>query len=473
MPATTRRGFMVGCSAAIAAFTGGLTYTAFGSPNDEPNHDILLIVFLRGGMDGLSAVAPIEGPDRGYYEANRERLAIPTTGDNRLLRLDDRFGLHPSAAPLLDLYQANQLAIVHAAGLTSDTRSHFDAMKYMELGTPGAKSTTKGWLTRHLETMSGVPDEVIVPVMASGNLQPTSLQGSLETIGMNSPGDLAFSGHWRYRDTQRRALRQMYQSDSSWLHQAGVQTLDAVDVIEYADPGNYTPSNGATYPNSNFGRGLQSVAQIVKMQLGLRTATIDLGGWDMHDYQGDAGGGQFGDRIGELALGLNALMTDLSNVNGVDHSRRLTAVVMSEFGRSFRENAARGTDHGHGNLMFVAGGAVKGGRVYGDWPGLAPEQLYDRRDLEITTDYRRVLSEVLIRRFGNPNLGIVFPGYTGYQPLDILRGGDIPPNYEEEPVEATPIPDPGGTVPDATPSPTPIPIPENMDERVFMPIVSK
>lgn len=467
----SRRGFMVGCSAAIAAFTGGLTFTAFGSPADEPNHDILLTVFLRGGMDGLSVVAPIGGADRGYYEANRENLAVPAGGDSGLLQLDNRFGLHPAAAPLLDLYQANKLAVIHAAGLTSDTRSHFDAMQYMELGTPGSKSTTSGWLTRHLATLSSMPDDVIIPVMASGNLQPDSLRGNRETIGMTSPDDFTFSGHWRYRDLQRQALRDLYTGDS-WLHAAGEQTLNAVDVVEYANPGDYTPENGAEYPSDSFGRGLQTVAQVIKMQLGLRAATIDLGGWDTHEYQGDQGSGYFADRLGVLSRGLHALMLDLSNSAGTDHSRRLTVVVMSEFGRSFRENASRGTDHGHGNVMFVLGGTVNGGQVHGLWPGLAPERLYDRRDLEITTDYRRVLSEVMIRRFGNPNLGVVFPGYADYQPLGVVRGADIAPNYSTEPVDSSPVEDPGGTLPN-NPTPTPIPIPDNMDERVFMPVVSR
>lgn len=474
----TRRGFMVGCSAAIASMAGGLQYTAFGSPNDEPNHDILVVVFLRGGMDGLSVVMPLDGADRGYYEANRERLFIPTSGDNAALQLTSQFGLHPGAAPLMDLYTDNKLAIIHAAGLTSDTRSHFDAMQYMEMGTPGSKAATKGWLTRHLETMGGLPDEIIIPVMATGGSQPTSLQASSEAISLSSPNDFSFGGHWRWRDMQRQALRQMYAGDNSWLHAAGRQTLDAIDVIEYANPGNYTPGNNADYPNNNYGRGLQTVAQIVKMQLGLRVATVDLGGWDTHDGQGDHGTGYFNNQVSDLSRGLNALMTDLSNANGTDHTQRLTVVVMSEFGRSFRENASRGTDHGHGNLMFVLGGAVNGGQVYGAWPGLAPEQLYDRRDLAITTDYRRVLSEIMIRRFTNPNLGIVFPGYADYQPLGIMDGADIPPNYGVEPV-ATPTPEPGGTVPDdptptATPpnQPTPTP-PGDADNRVFLPQVNR
>jgi uncharacterized protein (DUF1501 family) len=424
----TRRGFMVGCSAAIASFTGGLSFTAFSSMAAEPNQEIALIIFLRGGMDGMNLVPPIAGDDRGYYAAKRQEIAIPTTGANAALPLDGLFGLHPAAAPLRDLYQDKRLAVVHAAGLTSDTRSHFDAMQYMELGTPGSKSGTTGWLTRHLLTAGNLPSEIIMPAVASGNLQPTSLLGSRESIGMTTPDDFDFNGNWRYGDWQRAGLRTMY-TGSSWLHQAGMQTLNALDVVEYAAPGAYTPGNGAVYPNGAFGDSLQTVAQIIKMQLGLRVATVDLGGWDTHEYQGDDGGGYFAARIGELASGLAAFYTDMSNDGGVDHNKRITVVVMSEFGRSFSENASRGTDHGHGNVMLVLGGSVNGGQVYGDWPGLAPSQLYDGRDLAITTDYRRVLSELLIRRLGNPNLGTIFPGYSGYAPTGILQGADLEPVY--------------------------------------------
>jgi uncharacterized protein (DUF1501 family) len=425
---TTRRGFMVGCSAAIATWTSGLSFTAFGSSEAEPNQEIVVVVYLRGGMDGINVVPPLTDGDRSQYESKRSEIAVPVTGTNAALPLDGRFGLHPGAAPLLGLFQAKKLAIVHAAGLTSDTRSHFDAMQFMELGTPDSRTIGTGWLTRHLESATNLPAQIIMPAVAVGNQQPTSLAGSRDTIGMTDPDDFTLGGHWFYEDSQRIALRKMYSGDT-WLHRAGIQTLDAVDVVEYANPGTYVPGNGATYPGGSFGRSLQTVAQVIKMQLGLRVATVDLGGWDTHEYQGDEGGGYFFDHLGELASGLEAFFTDLSNDAGKDHTQRVTVVVMSEFGRSLQENASRGTDHGHGNIMLVLGGKVNGGKVYGDWPGLSTDSLYDRRDLDVTTDYRRVLSEILIRRLANPKLGAVFPNYSGYAPLGIVQGADLPPDY--------------------------------------------
>ena len=467
---TTRRGFMIGCSAAIASMAGGLSFTAFGAAEAEPNQDILVTVFLRGGMDGLNVVPPKGGSDRGFYEERRPNIQIPTAS---LLSLDDRFGLHPAAAALHELYQDKRMAVVHAAGLTSDTRSHFDAMQYMELGTPDTKSSTSGWLTRHLATAGNLPEKVIMPAMSAGNLSPTSLAGSREAIGMRSPDDFSLHGHWYYGDWQRQALRQMYNGDS-WLHEAGIQTLNALDVIEWSNPGTYVPENGAVYPNTGFGRDLQSVAQMIKMQLGLRVVTVDLGGWDTHEYQGDNGAGYFSNQIEQLSNGLAAFYADLTNHNGTDHTKRLTVVVMSEFGRSFSQNASRGTDHGHGNVMLVVGGTVNGGKVYGQWPGLGTDQLYDRRDLDITTDYRRVLSEILIRRLGNPNLGTIFPDYADYSPLGILQGADIEPIY----TPASPPPPTGGgdpnnpTDPSDPSDPSDPETPENPtqgSERLYIP----
>ncbi len=474
-----------------------LSYVAFGAPEAEPNQDTLVIVFLRGGMDGLSVVAPIAGSDRGHYEASREDIALPISGDNAALALNAQFGLHGAASPLYDLYQAGHLAIVHAAGLTSDTRSHFDAMQYMELGTPGSKSVTSGWLTRHLQSSPSLPDTIIMPALATGNLAPTSLQGSPETIGMTSPRDFSLDAHWFYSSWQRAAMRDMY-NGSSWLHDAGSQTLDALDVMELADPGDYAPENGADYPNGGLGNNLKTVAQMIKMQLGMRVATVDYGGWDTHEYQGDDGRGYFADHLGELSRALNAFYTDLSNSSGTDHTQRLTVVVMSEFGRTFKQNASRGTDHGHGNLMFVLGGQVNGGQVLGTWPGLHVDQLYDHRDLDITTDYRRILSDILIRRTANPNLGFIFPGFTDYQPLGIVKGVDLVPIYDDVPivptplVTATPTKQPGGTIPPqptpiGPPNGTPVPAPtpgikptpgsgtpgSTEDNEIFLPFVSK
>jgi uncharacterized protein (DUF1501 family) len=451
---------MVGCSTAIAAMAGGrISYMAFGSPLDEPNQEILVVVFLRGGIDGLSAVFPIAGNDRGYYEENRSNIAIPASGASAALPLSDLFGMHPAGAPLFDLYTAGKLAVVHAAGLTSDTRSHFDAMQYMELGTPDSKAATKGWLTRHLESASNLPAEVILPALSVGNLSPTSLAGSTEAIGMTNPNSFSLNAHWRYSDWMRQTMRDMY-TGSTWLHAAGVQTLNAIDVIEYGDPGTYTPENGAVYPGGSFGDNLRAVAQMIKMQLGMRVATVDLGGWDTHEYQGDSGAGYFANHFGELASGLAAFYTDLDGASNASYTQRLTVVVMSEFGRTFKQNASRGTDHGHGNVMFVLGGQVNGGAVHGQWPGLAAEQLYDRRDLHITTDYRRVLSEILLRRQGNPNLGHIFPGYTDHQALGVVAGADLTPNYEplDPTVTPTPTTSPGDTVPPA---------------KVYLPLVEK
>jgi uncharacterized protein (DUF1501 family) len=456
---TTRRGFMIGCSAAIASMTGGLSFTAFGAVEAEPNQDILVVIFLRGGMDGLNVVTPKDGADRGYYESQRPDIKIPVAS---LLSVNDHLGLHPAAASLYDLYKSKHVAIIHAAGLTSDTRSHFDAQAYMELGTPDKKTAASGWLTRHLESAGNLPAEIIMPAMSAGNLQPTSLAGSREAIGMSSPNDFSLNGDWYYGDWQRQALRQMY-TGGSWLHQAGIKTLNALDVIEWSNPGTNVPGNGAVYPQyTGFGNDLQSVAQMIKMQLGLRIATVDLGGWDTHEHQGNDGGGYFSNQVGLLADGLSAFYTDLSNYKGVDHTKRLTVVVMSEFGRSFSQNASGGTDHGHGNVMIVMGGAVNGGQVYGKWPGLATNQLSDSRDLAITTDYRRVLSEILVRRLGNPNLGTIFPNYANYSPLGILQGSDIAPVY-------TPI-TPVGT-PEPTPKPTDPNDPAQGGAKLFIPNV--
>jgi uncharacterized protein (DUF1501 family) len=420
---------MVGCSAAIAALAGArLTNVAFANPASPAaaTKEILVAVFLRGGWDALNVVPPIAGPDRGYYEAARTSLKVPASGAGAALPLNAQFGFHPALAPLHGLYQAQKLAVVHACGLTSDTRSHFDAMQFIELGTPGNKNTSSGWLTRHLQTAPNLPSTILIPAIATAGTQPTSLLGSTEAVSMTSPGSFEFDGHWAYREWQRTALREIYNGDT-WLFQSGAKTLDTVDIVESANPGTYHPANGAVYPGGSFGDSLKAIAQMIKMDLGLHVATVDLGGWDTHDYQGDGSGGYLSDLLGTLAQGLAALYTDLDGSGCAGYTRRLTVVVVSEFGRRLRENAGHGTDHGHGSVMLVLGGRVRGGQVYGTWPGLHTDQLYDHADLAVTSDYRRVLSEILVGRLGNPNLSIVFPGYSGFTPLGFIMDPYVPP----------------------------------------------
>lgn len=448
MPITlTRREFMVGCSAAIAAMAGArLTHVAFADPN-SPNaysKEILVAVFLRGGWDALNVVPPIAGADRGHYEAARAALKVPATGQGAALPLNGQLGLHPAMAPLYSLYQAQKLAVIHACGLDNDTRSHFDAMQYIELGTPGNKNTATGWITRHLQTAPNLPPAVLIPAVSSGGTQPTSLLGSTEAVSMTSPGSFEFGGHWDYRDHQRVALRRVYDGDT-WLFQAGSRTLDAVDIVESADPGTYYPSNGAVYPGGSFGDSLKAIAQMIKMDLGMHVATVDLGGWDTHDFQGDGSGGYFSDLLETLAQGLAALYLDLDGSGCASYSRRLTVIVVSEFGRRLRENAAHGTDHGHGSVMLALGGRVKGGKVYGAWPGLHTDQLYDHADLAVTTDYRRVLSEILIGRLGNPNISTVFPGYSGFTPLGFVMEPYAPP----------------------------VPVPPGLNNKVYLPLINR
>jgi len=424
MVSTTRRSFVAGCSAAVAAMSGArLSLAGFSEPGD---HDVLVVVFLRGGADGLSIVAPSDGADRGLYESARPELAIPVSGDDKMLELDGRFGLHPAAAALHPLYQDGRLAVIHAAGLTLGTRSHFDAMEYMELGTPGSRSINTGWLARHLQSAE-LPSEILMPSLAVGSSQPTSLLGNRETVAMDDVDSFNIdAGPWQWRASQRTAMRRMYTRGASLVHRVGLQTLNAMDLIEAYTGDDYEPANGAEYPSGSFGREMQLIAQLVKLQMGLRVATVDLGGWDTHENQAYGVGGYFANLLRNLADGMAALYTDLDDSQSPNPASRLTIVVQSEFGRRLRENAERGTDHGHGNVMLVMGGTAIGG-VHGQWPGLAHEALFDGADLEVTTDFRRVLSEILIRRLANKKLSEVFPGYSGYTPLGIVQGADLAP----------------------------------------------
>ncbi|MEZ5332011.1 MAG: DUF1501 domain-containing protein [Thermoanaerobaculia bacterium] len=431
----TRRGFLVGCSAGVAAMAGARFNTvAFAQGGGGENDEILVVIFLRGGMDGLHVVMPIDGVDRGFYEAARPTLQIPVTGPGAALPLDAQFGLHPSAGPLFDLFQNGNLSIVQAMGLTEVNRSHFDAMQQVERGLQSSSGAPSGWLARHLASASNLPPEMIVPSLAVGGLQPTSLLSSLETLNLSDPGQFNINtGPWLWRHPQRTALRRLWGADSTFLHTTGLQAMDAMDIIELYVDDDYTPANGAVYPQSDFGDHLQILAQMTKLDLGLQVATLDVGGWDTHAGQGQGSGGYFASLIEDLASGLGAFYLDLDGSGSANFTSRLTVVVHSEFGRELRENSDSGTEHGYGNLMMVLSGNAIGG-LHGTWPGLAPGQLVDGTDVAVTNDFRRILSEVLIRRLANPQLGLIFPGYGDYQPLGIVQGEDLPPIYGDQPL---------------------------------------
>ncbi|MEM6793453.1 MAG: DUF1501 domain-containing protein [Acidobacteriota bacterium] len=422
---TTRRGFLAGCSAAIASYAGSRFNTlAFGDPSD--NQEILVVIFLRGGMDGINFMPPVAGPDRGRYEAARPSLQIPTSGAGAALPIDGPFGFHPAAAPLRERNQNGSLAEIQGNGMsTVINKSHFDAMQFVELGTPGEKTIPTGWLTRHLQTASNLPADVVMPALAVGGLQPLSHAGNLEAVNLTDPERFNIAnGPYDWRTQQKETLRQMFESRSSWMHDAGAKALDAVDIVEGAVTDEYAPSNGAVYPDGELGRHLQVLAQMVKLDLGIQVATVDYGGWDTHENQG-ASAGTFATLVGALAESLHAFYTDLDGPGAAAYTRRLTVVVQSEFGRELYENGDGGTEHGYGSQLFVLSGSAIGG-LHGAWPGLAPGQLVDGTDLAVTTDYRRVLSEILIRRMGNTDISTIFPGYTGYRPLGIVEGEDLP-----------------------------------------------
>jgi uncharacterized protein (DUF1501 family) len=420
LTSVSRRGFLFGCAA--AAYVGSrISDVVFASDLAAADQgDVVVTVFLRGGWDVMNVVPPIDGADRGFYEAARPNLKVPNQGNGAALPLTAQFGLHPAMDGLYELYQAQKLAIVHAVGLNVDTRSHFEAQQYIETATPGFKNTGTGWVGRHLTSLGDAMNGALLPVVAAGGAVPTTLAGAPESVAISAIDEFDL----RAEPFQKAALRHLYSGDT-WVDAAGAQTFQAIDTIQRASSSGYQPANGANYPNGGFGSNLKTVAKLIKLGVGLRAATVDLGGWDTHQAEGEGSGGYLSHLVAELSSGLAAFYTDLDESSTPTYADRMTLVVVSEFGRRLSENASRGTDHGHGSGIFVLGGQVNGGRVITNWPGLQNEQLYDRADLAVTTDYRQVLSEIVVRRLGNGRLGVVFPGYKDYQPLGIVRGTDL------------------------------------------------
>jgi uncharacterized protein (DUF1501 family) len=416
-----RRVFMK--SGALALVTMGLSpsflrRTTFGAElssgaalKGAARGKTLICLFQRGAADALNVVVP--HGDAAYYR-QRPNIAIPrpamSAGTAGALDLDGFFGLHPALSPMKPLWDMGILAPVHAVGSPSATRSHFDAQDYMETGTPDQKGTRDGWLNRYLAVRGTCEagcahDAAPSPFRAVAMTQqtPRMLEGPSPTIAMNSLDEFSVRAAGPAVDR----LEALYRTGTAdVVHAAGGEMFEAVKILKAANPQRYLPEHGAAYPASQFGQRLRQIAQLVKADVGLEVAFADVGGWDTHVNQG-ASTGQLAQRLDDFARSVAALVTDLG-----DRMADVTIMTMSEFGRTVRQNGNGGTDHGHAGALFVIGGGVKGRHVYGRWPGLEPEQLYEGRDLALTTDFRAVFSEVAARSLGATRLETVFPGYA-------------------------------------------------------------
>jgi uncharacterized protein (DUF1501 family) len=366
----------------------------------------LIAIFQRGAVDGLNMVVP--HGERGYYEL-RPQIAIAQPGrgasGESVIDLDGFFGLHPSMAPLKRFWDEKRLGIVHAVGSPDNTRSHFDAQDYMESATPGVKSTQDGWLNRLVQARTDPKATPFRAISLTQNL-PRSMQGRAPAVAMRNLSDFqirAGAGGGRMQG----GFEGLYeQGVGDVLRGTGKETFEAVNFLKRVNPAQYGPENGALYPRGPFGNSLMQIAQLVKAGVGLEVAFTDVGGWDTHRAQGGARG-QLSNLLGQFAQGVAALVADL----GPARMQDVVVLTMSEFGRTVRQNGTAGTDHGHANAMLVLGGAVRGGKVYGRWPGLGEEQLHEGRDLALTTDFRDVFGEVAAKHLGQADLRKVFPGY--------------------------------------------------------------
>jgi uncharacterized protein (DUF1501 family) len=362
----------------------------------------LVVLFQRGAADGLNVVVPYA--EKNYYSM-RPTIAIQK---NQVMDLNGFFGLHPEMRTLKPLWDQGHLAIVHATGSPDESRSHFDAQDYMESGTPGLKSTADGWLNRALraeDQYHALHHASAFRAVAMGTQLPRTLQGLVPAVAVGNVQDFNVGGKNPSVQPVRASFETMYaDSVNAVLHGTGIETFDAVKMLQSADPAKYVPAAGANYPKGAFGDSMRQIAQLLKANLGVEAAFADIGGWDTHQNQGNATG-QLANRLKEFSEGIAAFWTDMG-----DQAEDVVVVTMSEFGRTARQNGTAGTDHGHANVMFVLGGPVKGGKVYGKWPGLSDEDLHEGRDLAITTDFRQILGEAAYKTLGARNLDLVFPG---------------------------------------------------------------
>ncbi len=363
----------------------------------------LIAIFQRGAVDGLSVIPPFGEAE--YYRA-RPTIAIarPGSGGDAAVDLDGFFGFNPRLLPLKPFWDQRTLAVVHACGSPDATRSHFDAQDYMETATPGVKSTSDGWLNRYLQARK-IDHQTPFRAVALTQQLPRMLQGTAAATAMSQISQFDIRGG--QNPAAGATFESLYaEARDRVLGHTGRDAFEAMKMLKGADPSRYQPEHGAEYPRGAFGQALRQIAQLIKADVGLEVAFADVGGWDTHINQGSSQG-QLATRLDEFAHAIAALVTDLG-----DRMDDIVVLTMSEFGRAVNENGNRGTDHGHGNAMLAIGGSVRGGKVFGRWPGLSVEQRYERRDLAVTTDFRDVFAEIVVRHLGIGDPRPIFPGYA-------------------------------------------------------------
>jgi uncharacterized protein (DUF1501 family) len=404
-----RRQFLIRsslCSASSLISIGTHGWASRSLAATNPNAQRLIVIFLRGAVDGLSVVVPYREPT---YYTDRPSIAIPQPGQpNGALDLDGRFGLHPALSPLLPLWQQKSLAFVHACGSNDETRSHFDAQDYLESGTPGVKATRDGWMNRLMGIMA---DKNPLQAVSVGATTPRILQGKMAVANLAS-GRNSNNRQQIDRPQIASAFDRLYGNNDAVSRTYREARVARTELLKDLEAETNMANNGAPLPNG-FASDAQRLARLMARDPRIQVSFLAVGGWDTHINQG-ASQGQLARNLGQLAKGLVALQEGLGEIYG-----RTSIVVMSEFGRTVKENGNRGTDHGHGNVMWLLGGGMAGGKVYGNWTGLAPEQRYQGRDLAITTDFRDVLGTIVTRKLAidRTKLQQIFPKYTG-QMLD-------------------------------------------------------
>ncbi|MEM1157263.1 MAG: DUF1501 domain-containing protein [Verrucomicrobiota bacterium] len=423
----TRRYFLQS-SGSLAAYLGCSPLRAFAAGEPALDHKpsvhagkTLVTIFLRGGTDGLNLVVPYG--DEQYYQS-RQSIAIARPGQQQgAIDLDGFFGLHPSAAALAPLFQQGTFQAMHAVGYDHNTRSHFEEQDVWETGVIGNTINSDGWLNRHLQTSHG---DGLVRALSIGDALPRILQGNAPAYAVRGIKDLALPDMKMPSDKIQAALEHAYMpadrqdmsNSQDLINQTGSLTLEGVKLLEKIIQQPYQPA--AEYPKNSFANKLREVARLIKCDIGLEVVEVTLGGWDTHNRQGGAEGG-FASKVEMLSEGLAAFTRDLGS--HLDHTLILT---LSDFGRTVRENGTAGTDHGWANCMFMGGGPIrkvtggKAAQVRTDWPGLAPEQLYQKRDLLHTTDFRDVIADVVRNHLGNDNLQKILPGHQ-FKDLQLFR----------------------------------------------------